>query len=81
MTGCPFPASFRSMKAPVSKRALIRRINRVLAKEGKQLRVSRRVPGGELFITSDRTIVQRRVQLEKLAKQLGVLQNFETIET
>lgn len=69
------------MKAPVSKRALIRRINRVLAKEGKQLRVSRRVPGGELFITSDRTIVQRRVQLEKLAKQLGVLQNFETIET
>ena len=71
------------MKVPVSKRTLIRRINRVLVKEGKLLRVARPPAAnvlGDLFITEHGSVTQRRVELEKLARRLGVLHDYEKLE-
>ena len=72
-------------KVPVTRRALIQRANRALAKEGRLLRAYRggRPDAwlGELFIvdTSRNIPVEGDVDLEKLAKELGVLKPFEKL--
>lgn len=71
------------IKAPVSKSALIRRVNRLLAREGKRLYVFRGAKAknspGEVFVAGGAGVVQRRVNLEKYARKLGALKGFETL--
>lgn len=67
----------------VSRRALIKRINRTLSKEGKRLRVARAAEVGtlgELFVTdASNHVVRRRVDLQKLGRDLGTLKPYEKV--
>lgn len=70
-------------KVPVSKRAVIARINRALAKENQTLRVSRsnaeRSNFGEAFIldTMHNTVVAHQISINDLAVEIGALKAFE----
>jgi len=70
-------------KVPVSHRAVLARVNRILAKEGKTFRVSRsqgeRSNLGEAYIldTSKNEVVDSRVSLRELADKLGAIKAFE----
>ena len=70
--------------APVSERALIQRINRKLAVDGEKLHRSRegsaRMKLGEWFIVEESTgITAYHCDLEDLGRELGVLQEWETL--
>jgi hypothetical protein len=64
---------------PVSKRALVQRINRVIAKEGDQLRATRGRQRPTYYIV-DVAEDARPVNLEELGRKLGVLQPYERLE-
>lgn len=73
-----------SKTVPISRRALIQRINRALAKEGELLKACR--PNsrayhelGEFYVvdTSANAIVGKDVDLESYARELKVLEKFE----
>jgi hypothetical protein len=65
---------------PVSRRALLGRIDRALGKRGQHLRVSRH--GGETtyFITSENDVVEFDIKLET-GRKLGCLNPWETLVT
>lgn len=71
--------------APVSRRALIQRINRNLSKEDKILKASRgeraRQDLGDYYIIalSGRSVLQKDIDVEKLGRQLGTLKPFERL--
>jgi hypothetical protein len=70
----------------VTKRALMQRVNRALKADGEQLKVSRGMRAfldlGELFtVDISRNFISRKdIDLERLARQLGVLKPYETLE-
>ena len=70
-------------KVPVSHRAVLARVNRILAKEEKTFRVSRsqgeRSNLGDAYIldTSKNEVVDSRVSLKDLAAKLGAIKAFE----
>lgn len=66
---------------PVSRRALLGRIDRALGKRGQHLRVSRH--GGETtyFITSENDVVEFDIGLEETGRKLGCLNPWETLVT
>jgi len=66
---------------PVSKRALLGRIDRALGKRGQHLRVSRH--GGETtyFITSENDVVEFDIKLEDWGRKLGCLNPWEMLVT
>jgi len=70
-------------KVPVSYRAVLARVNRILAKEEKAFRVSRsqgeRSNLGDAYIldTSKNEVVDSRVSLKDLAAKLGAIKAFE----
>lgn len=73
-------------KVPITHRALVQRINRVLAKEGEQLKSYR---GGKwdsdlgryYIIDLNRNVLVRGdVDLEALGRKLKVLAEYEAIE-
>lgn len=70
-------------KVPVSKRALVGRINRVLAKDGQVLRISRSKAElsnfGDAYIldASSNSVAAHQVSFKELATELGVLKAYE----
>lgn len=73
------------IKIPVSRRNLFQRINRALAKKGRRLRthtVRQTGTPGALFVvdTKRRRVISTQQDLEQLAVQLGVLEDFEEVE-
>lgn len=75
------------MKTPVAERALLARVNRRLAKDGKTLRRNRptdarlETMGRFCLIDTGRGAVgEHHVDLETLARQLGVLHDWEKIQ-
>lgn len=73
-------------KAPVSPRALVKRVNRRLKPEGAVLKATRgnsraRACGdlGAYYVVDTRTgfVRSRDVNLEAFSRELGALQNFE----
>ena len=74
------------MHVPVTKRALIQRINRVLVKQGEALRTTRGRRwwsnlGDHYTVDVDRNwIVATHVDLEGYGHELGVLQGYERVE-
>jgi hypothetical protein len=69
----------RATNAPVSRRALLSRIDRALGKRGQHLRVSRH--GGETtyFITSENNVVEFGIALEETGRKLGCLNPWEAL--
>jgi hypothetical protein len=73
-------------KLPVAKRVMIDRLNRRLASEGRKLRVSRshaeQARGAYHIVEGGKGVVDAckdDAALEKLARKLGALQEFETM--
>ncbi len=69
------------MKAHVTRRALVQRINRKLPAH-EQLRAARGAQVSELgdfFIISQQEVQRRRVDIESLARRLGVLRAWEAL--
>jgi hypothetical protein len=70
-------------RAPISLRALVQRINRRLAADGRTLRSPRghgnAAPLGDYFVTDDRGVVVAGVQPEKLGREIGVLRPWEEV--
>ena len=75
------------MKVQVTTRALVQRIDRLLAKDGQMLKKTRKKSRwfsetGEYFIINfnQNAIVAKHVDLEKLGRELGALKDYEEIE-
>tara|TARA_B100001059_G_scaffold212378_2_gene227370 strand:+ start:390 stop:620 length:231 start_codon:yes stop_codon:yes gene_type:complete len=75
------------MKAKLTERALFARVDRKLQKEGERLRRNREGTrahdelGSYYVVASDRnTIEATNIDLQKLAKELGVLADWEELE-
>lgn len=75
----------KAMKAPVSVRAIVQRINRKLAHNDEKLRVTRgqrmQQECGDYHIVdfSMNAVVNKDVDPEKLARNLGVLRDWEAV--
>ena len=70
----------RDQQYPVSERALVQRINRERAPYGQRLRKKRsRDRGYYLIHEGTRIIIEERVDLEEMGRQLGVLQESERL--
>ena len=75
------------MKVPVSERALVQRVNRVLGKDDEQLkkaRSGRTSQGVGEFYTIDirrNCVVKQDVDIEKMGRTLGVLKNYEQLRS
>jgi hypothetical protein len=73
------------VRVPVSQAALLRRVNRKLAAEGKQLRRTRGTRaivelGIWHVIDSERGLVaESSVEVESLARRIGVLREWELL--
>ncbi len=71
-------------KVPVQRAALLARLNRRLAKDGRRVYRSRSVAMrkavGDWAIFDDHAIVRKGVDLEVLARELDVLAEWETLE-
>jgi len=71
-----------NLKAPVTERALLQRVNRRLAKSGGVLRkaLSPEPLGAFFVVDTNRNIVANtHVDLEKLGRELGVLRSWEEV--
>ena len=70
---------------PVTMKALMARINRKLGEDGAILKAARgdRIAEsfGRFFIVSGGRVTTQRVAPEQLARKLGVLQEWEHLET
>jgi hypothetical protein len=72
---------------PVSKRALIQRINRQLVSEERQLKAARGARAkqdlGDYYVLNTRSnsvmYQYKDVDLEKLGREVGALREFETL--
>lgn len=78
--------SKKPLLVPISERAVFQRLSRTLEKKGKRLKSNNR-PGpapdiGNYFIVSleRMSVVKTHVDLEKLARELGVLKPYERVE-
>jgi hypothetical protein len=76
------------VKAPITERALLQRVNRALADEGKAVSRPRGKPRadgpgplGAFFMVDvkKKDVVQRNVDLVKLAKKLGAIKDYEEL--
>lgn len=74
------------MKAQITTRALIQRINRALAKENEVLKTSRTAKmidsvGDYYTVKINGSCISRvRVDLEKLGRDLGIFKPYEKVE-
>lgn len=69
---------------PVTTQTLVARCNRVLAKDGRSLRVNKPVwkffrTAGYNLIGSDGLVAQMDIDLLELAKELGCLKSYEAV--
>ena len=70
------------MKAKITERALLQRINRALKADREKI-VKPRHPDPELgkyFIRTDRAVTKRNIDPVKLAREIGCLQAWEKVE-
>lgn len=68
-------------KITVTERALLARLNRHLAKDGRKLHRHRQTPSGRYFITDGQRVIERECAgLESIGRRLGVLRQFEVLE-
>lgn len=67
------------MKKPVSRRALVQRINRKLAKRGHRLKAGRGEGVGDYYIAKGKQITPH-VNIERLGRDMGVLHPYERLE-
>jgi hypothetical protein len=70
------------MKAKVTERALLQRINRKLKADGERI-VKPRLPDPELgqyFIRTEQAVTRRNIDPVKLAREIGCLQTWEKAE-
>lgn len=73
------------MKVSVTERALFARVSRHLAKEGTQLKrcspnTSAHAELGDYFTVRGSAVNSTKVNLDKLARQLGLLRPYERLE-
>ena len=70
-------------KVPVSTRALLQRVNRRLAGDGEVLKIARTAKVaaavGQFFIVRGNRVAREHVDPEALARELGVLADFERV--
>jgi hypothetical protein len=75
-------AAARTTRVRISRRALVQRINRALAKDGARLTAVRsrggREPGDYHHV--DQNGRAKPVDVEKLGRELGVLRPFEEVQ-
>lgn len=71
----------KERKIPITKRALVQRINRHLRKQNEALRGKRGENTGEYYRvdTKRNLLIEERVELEKLGRGLGVLALYERL--
>jgi mRNA-degrading endonuclease HigB of HigAB toxin-antitoxin module len=73
------------VKVPVTRRALIQRVNRALEKNGEQLKATKGAQAqldlGEFYVVdvSGNSVSRKDVDLERLARELGALKPYETL--
>jgi len=73
------------VRVPVTRRALIQRVNRALAKDGEQLKATKGTQAqldlGDFYVIdiSGNSVSRKDVDLEKLARELGVLKPYEAL--
>jgi hypothetical protein len=72
------------VKIQITNRVLKHRLRRVLQAEGKHLRVAtsqaQKASGlGRYYIIDAKGVIDPNVDLEKLARELGVMQSWETL--
>ena len=75
-------AEAAKMKARLSRRALLARLTRALEAQGRKLHkasVTQRGELGDYFVTDGRTVVAHHVNLAELARELGVVEPWETL--
>jgi hypothetical protein len=69
---------------PISTRALLQRINRRLAADGKVLKAARTakvaLSVGHYFVVRGNRIARERINPEALARELGLLADWERVE-
>jgi len=73
-------------KAPVAERALAARIHRHLTKDGKALRKNKPSSAafatlGPYYVTSPAGVVATHVDLENFGRELGLLAEWEMLES
>ncbi len=82
------PRKPQAARVPVSERALVQRINRTLAKEGRSGEVLRKTrPGrwatelGEYYVVDldANSLLQTGTNVEELGRELGVLKPYEQL--
>ena len=72
-------------RVPVTRRALVQRVNRALATQGQRLKSHAGRPGvgardiGRYFIVAGDVVKHRYVNLEQLGRKLGALKPYEQL--
>lgn len=74
----------KKQSVPVTRRALIQRVNRVLAKDGQAVKATRGRAAESLgcYFRLDikhKTVLARNVNLEQLGRELGALRGWESL--
>jgi hypothetical protein len=72
----------KDQKVPITKRALVQRINRHLRKRNEALRGKRGPNTGEYYLVDFKrnTLIEDAVAVETLGRELGVLKPYERLE-
>ena len=75
--------SKQSILVPLSRRALLQRIGRTLARDGRRLKKTRapsaRERVGDYYITDSGEVVAHHINLEQLGQELGVIETYERL--
>jgi hypothetical protein len=73
-----------SKTIPISTRAVVQRVNRLLKAEGKELRRTRGVFAerdfGDYHIICDGTVISDHIDLEEFARKNGALEPYEHLQ-
>jgi hypothetical protein len=64
---------------PVNRRALIARVDRALAKQGRELRIARRGGMSNFLVIHEDAIADHEVDLEVLARKVGAMEPWEKL--
>lgn len=73
----------QSIRVPVTVRALMSRINRALAPDGKELKITRGVPAidalGRYYVLCGNSVFSDHIDLEAFGRELGALAGYERL--
>jgi hypothetical protein len=70
------------MKIPIEERALLRRLQRALQDEGKELRKAQALTEGvgRYYLVGPKGVIDPDVDLEKLARELSAMETWEMLK-